>query len=214
MNSPLLSQRTNAALRRLEHTSNDLEFGDILQELLDHDEGLEQIVEIVEQRIDSGGYVLNDQLAILVSRAKSPTLYAKARKQLFSNDGALLTLYKSKYSDKAIERQLCDRIYQTASDDAEPRRRYIAEAMREVGSKHALPTLEAILFDLKPTVQVKQILADAVKESDTEHPKILNQSLLYSIEASSRAKFVEIVASAIDAIKRRISTSEDSQGGV
>jgi hypothetical protein len=210
MNSPVLSQHTNAALLRLKHASSTVEFGQILKELLEHDEGLDRVAEITERRIGSGGYVLIDQLASLVLRTKSSSLYAKAREQLFADDWALLTLYKGQYPDSAIEKRLCDRIYQTASDDAEPRRRYIADAMRDVGSECVLPTLEAILFDLKPTVQVKQILAEASKTPSNENPREFSHQLLYRLEASSRAKFVGSVALAIDAIKGRITAPEKS----
>jgi hypothetical protein len=135
-------------------------------------------------------------------------LYTKSREQLFANDWELLTLYKGRYPDSAIEEKLCDRLYQTSSDDAEPRRHFIIDAMREVGSEHVLPTLEAILFDLKPTVRIKQILADAMKVPDDEHPQEFGHPLLYQLEASSRAKFLESVALAIDAIRRRNITAE------
>jgi hypothetical protein len=68
--------------------------------------------------------------------------------------------------------------------------------------------LEAILFDLKPTVRIKQILADAMKVPDDEHPQEFGHPLLYQLEASSRAKFLESVALAIDAIRRRNITAE------
>lgn len=171
------------------------------------------MAEITERRIDSGGYVLNEQLAILVSRTKSASLYAKAREQLLHDDWALLTLYKGKYPDKAIEERLCDRLYQTSSDDAEPRRQYITDAMRDVGSEYALPILAEILFELKPTVKVQQIFADAMKEISNEHPQEFGLQLrgeLHRAEVSSRAKFLESVALAIDAIKSRIISPENA----
>lgn len=215
MNSPMLSQHTNAALVRLKHTLNALEFGNIFKDLLERNEGIEQITEITEQRIDNGDYVLTDDLTRIFLVAKSPTLYTKVRKQLFLDDWSLLTLYKGRYPDAEIEERLCNRIYETSSDDEEPRRRYIADAMREVGTKYVLPTLEAILFDLKPTVQVKRIFADALKGTSDETPQQFShqsQGALYRLEASSRAKFLESVALAIDAIKSRIINSSEAVG--
>jgi hypothetical protein len=141
----MTSQRTNAALMRLKHAIDSFEFSDILKEILEQGGGLTQAVEIVGRRIDRGGYVLTDQLADIISKTSSNKLYDKVKNQLFGDDSALLALYEDRYPDIEIETKLCDRLYQTSTNDAEPIRRYIAEAMQSVGTESALDTLEAII---------------------------------------------------------------------
>jgi hypothetical protein len=204
-----LSPRTNAALMRLRHAS-DHALDDVLKEILEGGEGLVQAVAIVERRIDGGDYVVTQRLSALIAATRSHSLYARVRKQLFADDWALVELYRSGYPDADIEERLCERLYQTSADAAEPRRRYIAEAMRGVGTAAALPTLEAILFDGKPTAQVKQILADAALKAEPGGTQVPSKSWLLGAEASSRKTFLEAVALAIDAIRSRSASADDS----
>jgi len=92
MKSPVLSRHTSAALLRLKHTENALEFLDILKDIVDRNEGLDQLVEIVEQRMDSGGYVLTENLELIISKTKSATLYTKAKPQLFPTTSTKLVV--------------------------------------------------------------------------------------------------------------------------
>ena len=134
-----------------------MEIDGSLKALLDRGEALVQAAEIVERRLDLGDYFLNDQLASLVAHTKSASLCAKVRRQLFADDWALLTLYKARYPEPAIEKTLCARFYEIAPNDAEPRRRSIVDAMRDVGSADVLPMLEAILFDHSPTLKARPL---------------------------------------------------------
>jgi TIR domain len=138
------SPKTNADLVRLEH-ADSLQLSETLKALLERGEALDKVVAILELKIDNGAYVEIDQLAALIGQTKSASLYAKARQQLFKDDWALLCLYKSRYPDPDIEKTLYTRLYKIAANDAEPMRRYIVDAMRDVGSEIVLPTLEAIL---------------------------------------------------------------------
>jgi hypothetical protein len=201
MNSPRLSPQTNAALLRLQH-ADDYLVNDILRELLDSGEGLNQVASIVEAKLDERVHILYETLSTLIAITKSKRLYEKKKDDLLRDNTASLVLYKSGYPDPEIEKKLCDRLYKIFSDDAEPWRRIITEAMCDVGTVQVLPTLEAILFDLKSTAQVKQIFANALVNS-SEEPTVLATAAIYGLEASSRASFVELLTLSIDAIKQR-----------
>jgi hypothetical protein len=88
---------------------------------------------------------------------------------------------------REMDSKLCNRLYKIASDDAQPLRRYIVDAMREVGSEAILPTLEAILFDLEQSAIIRPASSD----------------LLASLEEKSRAEFLRSVAVSIGDIKSR-----------
>jgi hypothetical protein len=202
------TQSQNAAIVRLTYAKTS-EFNDVLNELLDEEEVLEQVVDIVEKKIDQGYYVINDSLAKLIISTGRQSLFTKVRNQIFSDTWALLKLYVNRYQDGEIEQRLCETLYGVASSDDDPWRRCIAEAMRDVGSELVLPVLEAIRFDLQPTVQAKQVFADAISRPSDEFPQDFRSKLrraLPQIEASSRAEFVQLVSLAIDAIKERAFT--------
>ena len=88
--------------------------------------------------------------------------------------------------DPEIEKQLCERLYKIYSDDADPYRRFITEAMRDVGTVNVLPTLEAILFQLRSTAQVKQIIGDALVKS-SEDPAVVAEAVVYGVETGSKS---------------------------
>jgi hypothetical protein len=182
-------QNFTALLGQLQHATGP-ELRDIIEEILKNPRSLDQVAKLVEAKVDAGIYVPDDPLASLISRSHSSSLYGKVRERLFKNDWALLKLYKGQYPDPEIENALCSRLYAVASNDGEPRRRYIVDAMKEVGSEAALPTLEAILFNLEPSAEIRQVFADALGS-------------IGGLEASSRADFVRHVALAIDDIKTR-----------
>src|SRR5262249_47006128 len=126
-------------------------------------------------------------------------LYAKARKQLFEDDGALLSLYKSRYPDPEIEKRLMARLYETAPNDTDWRRRDIVNAFRDVGTVAVLPTLEAILFDQTPSLQVKQMILKAIESAGVYNA----DAMLASFETGSRKTFLTLVAKAIETIRER-----------
>ena len=150
-------QQGTALLVRLRHASA-LELSDTLQALLACPDVLDQ-VPIVESRIDAGAYVTDEPLASLIVQTRSSGLYEKVRERLFKNDWTLVKLFKSQYPDPEIEKKLRARLYETALDDCNSVRTSIADAMREVGSEEALPTLEAILFDLEPSAKIAQVFS-------------------------------------------------------
>jgi hypothetical protein len=180
----------NSLLVRLQHANDPIELADTLKELIDYPDALDQVAQIVERKIDAGTYVLGELLASLVLRTRSSRLYQKVRERLLRDDWTALTLYKGQYPDPEIEKTLCSTLYAVRSNDAEPRRRHIVDAMREVGSEATLPTLEAVLFDLKPSVQVREAFPDAF-------------GLVDSMAAKSRISFVKLVALAIEDIRSR-----------
>jgi hypothetical protein len=138
------------------------------------------------------------------------------RKQLYDDIWALIKLYSTRYPDTEIEGRLAEALYRIASEDDNPRRRAIVDAMRDVGSASALPVLEAIEFDLRPSVKSKQIFAEAIERPSDEFPEDFRSQLqrkLPGLEVASRAQFLSCVALAIDAIKSRSSAgSSDPEG--
>jgi len=124
------------------------------------------------------------------------------RKKIFSNEYDLVDLYRSGFPDPEIEMGLIDKLYKYADDDAQPRRRYIAEALRDLGSLEAIPTLEAILYDQVDTVAAKRAISQAV---DAVNPDSM-QSIMVNVEFESRRQFVQLVLDTIAAIKQRGNT--------
>ena len=193
-----VSAETNADLVRLQHAGS-LELGDVLERLLKRGEALDAVALAVEQKIDSGVYVLSDKLAELIGATKSETLYARVRQQLLPDVWSLLRLYRAGYPDPEIEKRLTKTLYDTAGNDAEPRRRYIVEAMRDVGTPNVLPTLEAILFDQAPTLKAKQVIAQAMESVGS----LDADQLLRSMELGSRRQFLAAVAEAVAVVGAR-----------
>jgi hypothetical protein len=197
-----VSAETNADLVRLQHASA-LELGDVLERLLKRGEALDAVAQAVEGRMDSGVYVLSEKLAELIGATKSASLYARARQQLLPDLWSLLRLYRAGYPDPEIEKRLTKELYETAGNDAEPRRRYIVEAMRDAGTPNVLPTLEAILFDQAPTLKSKQVIAQAMESVAS----LDAEQLLRKMELGSRRQFLASVAEAVAAISARGTTA-------
>jgi hypothetical protein len=186
-------KKLTALLGQLQHETGP-ELSDTIEEILKTSHSLDQVVNLVERKIETGAYVRDDPLTSLIIRSGSSKLYAKVRDRLFNNDWTLLALYRARYPDTEIENTLCGRLYAVASNDAEPRRRYIVDAMREVASEAVLPTLEAILFRLEPSAKVRKTFAASL-------------GYVEALEASSRADFVKLVSLAIDEIRSRAGTA-------
>jgi hypothetical protein len=198
MTSP---QHLNSLSVRLRHATG-LAFDDTLTELLSYPDVLDldvldPVVEIVESKMKVGTYVRDEPLANLILRAGSSRLYEKVSERLLQNDWTALILYKGRYPDPKIEEKLCTTLYQVAANDGEPRRRCIVEAMREVGSEAALPTLDAILFDLEPSAKIRQVFANGL-------------GVVGKLKAISRGEFVKLIALAIDDIKGRIGAAPET----
>lgn len=201
-----VSDQANADLQRVRKSTDPVEFSNALNALINLGEALDQVAEILEQRIRRGYYVTTKDLVQLLLRTKRDSLYALEKDKLFGDVWALLDLYKGQYPDKLIESRLSDILHDRESEDDDPRRRYIAEAMRDVGSSEVLPVLEAILYDLSPTPHVKRLIADALFASSG--PSL--DSLLAGLIASSRASFVGLILEAINAIRDRNSVEATS----
>ncbi len=191
--------KVTSLLLRLQH-AKALEVNDVLQELLEFPDALGTVVQIVESKIDSGTYFLNDLLASLILTTHSATLYARSREQLLKDNWTAVKLYENRYPDPEIEKSLCSVLYGIASNDGEPLRRHIVDAMRKVGSEAVLPTLEGILFDLEPSAKIRTAFSNSLGP-------------VGGLEARSRAEFVKGVALAIESIKSRTATSTDDSSG-
>jgi hypothetical protein len=152
-------QIVNALLVKLEHTTS-LELSDTIDELLSLSAPVDRIASIVEGRVDEGVYVISKTLATLLAQSHSQALYEKTRSKLKNDLWALLILYESKYPDVEIERFLIKELYAIASNDGEPRRRYIVNAMKQVGSEAVLPTLRAIAHNLEPGAKIGKLFGE------------------------------------------------------
>lgn len=199
-------QKVNALLVKLEHGQNfsSLEVSDTINELLSLSAPVDKIANIVERRVDEDVVVLSETLATLLAKSHSQALYKKVANRIKSDLWALLILYKGQFPDVQIEKALIKTLYEVAADDAEPRRQYIVEAMKEVGSEAVLPVLEAIAHDLEPGAKVGKAFGNAL-------------GLVESLAAKSRYAFLEVVLVAIDEIKKRsmlVSTSVDRTAAV
>jgi len=192
-------QIVNALLVKLEHTTG-LELSDTIDELLSLSAPVDRIASIVEGRVDEGVYVLSKTLATLLAESHSQTLYEKTRNKLKDDVWALLILYEGKYPDVEIERVLIKNLYAVASDDGDPRRRYIVDAMKQVGSEAVLPTLRAIAHDLEPGAKIGKLFGDIL-------------GLEGRLAAQSRWSFLQDVLVAIDTVEQR-AKSEPASGGL
>ena len=193
-----LSQQANANLQRLRR-AKPTDLPKVFRELLDQKEGLSEAAEIIEERVASGNYVTIDSLARILAKVKRESLYALVKEQLFSDKWELVTLYRGQYPDQDIEKQLCELLYQRAYDNADPARRYIAEAIRDIGSTATLPVLEAILYDFTTTKGTKNAIANAL--FCASDPNL--ESLLAGMVAKSQSEFVQLIAQAIKAVRER-----------
>jgi hypothetical protein len=192
-------QIVNALLVKLEHTTGP-ELSDTIDELLSLSAPVDRIASIVEGRVDEGVYVISKTLATLLAQSYSQTLYEKSRNKLKDDVWALLILYEGKYPDVEIEQVLIKKLYAVASDDGEPRRRYIVNAMKKVASEAVLPTLQAIAHNLKPGAKIGELFGDTL-------------GLEGRLAAQSRWSFLQDVLVAIDAVEQR-AKSKPSGGGL
>lgn len=78
-----ISPEANAELVRLKH-ADGFRIDGILEELLKRGEGLERVAEVIERKLASGDSVTSRNLAELIARTKSRSLYLIAREKLTS----------------------------------------------------------------------------------------------------------------------------------
>lgn len=183
------SQKFNSLRVRLQH-AGPLEINEVLGEILNFPEQLNSVVPILISKIKAGQYVLDDHLVSLLLQTSALGLYEQIQDQVLKNRWAVLNLYKGRYSDNKIEELLCKWLYEIASDDGNSLRRFIVDAMQEVGSVQVLPTLEALVFELMPSAKIRTIFSESLGG-------------LGCLEATSRISFLQRVELAIDEIKRR-----------
>lgn len=193
-----MSPEANAILQRLRRIK-PRDFSACLGMLFEKDEALEEAAEIIEDRVKSGAYVLTDDLARLLIKARRTTLYDLVKDQLFKDQWALINLYQGGYPDPTIEDELVELLYQKSEDDADPARRMISEAIFEKGTLATIPVLEAILYDLAPTQSTKNAIANAL--FDASGPNL--EALLAGVVAKSRSEFVHTITQALEAVRER-----------
>jgi len=192
--NPLIDpQRLNSLSLQLK-SAGAQQLNDALEEILHLSEELDWVVPIVISKLNEGFYIADQHLVNLLNKTKDSNLYSKVRVQIFENLGQLLNLYKAKYPDKDIEQVLCTRLYEIATNDGNPLRRDIVDAMAEVASGDVVPTLEALIFDLLPLTKVRQAFPEAYEP-------------LVVLETKSRLSFLQKAEMAIDIIKKRESNA-------
>ncbi|TXS89075.1 hypothetical protein FV139_20570 [Parahaliea maris] len=179
--------------------SQELYLPDIWDKVFAHNSIIHDVEIIVEEKIKKGEHIVLKYVVQLLSHTQSPSLYELKRDEILSSMWELVDLYRSRYPDPEIEVRLLEDLYKYSNTDGEPRRVHIAEAVRDVGSLEALPTLEAILFDNATTVQTKKAISDAV---DAATPGSI-EAFLATAEFGARKEFVQLIADAIVEVKNR-----------
>lgn len=180
----------NVLLGKLQHVKESLDLSDCVLEALKFPQDLEKIVAVVERRIDQGAYILDEPLTALIIASRSQSLFGRVRNRLLKNDWAVIDLYKAGFDEPELESLLSKALFAIYSDDGEPKRSYIVDAMASVGNEEILPTLEAILDDVGPSAKIRSIFQEKM-------------DVLSILKIKSRSEFAMNVARAIDNIKAR-----------
>lgn len=154
-----------------------------------------EVADAVLGAIESGKYFPPKVIAKIVGSSKSKKLYAATKDSLIADRDSLLELHRQSYPDPAIEERLCGELYSAVAGDSRPfdldyRKRFV-ESLRDHGSAAVLPTLEAILFEQIPQLQVKKVVSDAT------------QALMNKLELELEEEFVSLLHNAIQSIRNR-----------
>lgn len=193
------SRATNSDLIRLKKVDDFLENLKTIRALLERDEALEETAEIIAPRWASRRMVFTREIAILICKTQSASLYESAVKPKTPGTVEMLILYEGKYPDQDIEGSLMDQLYEVAGDDSNPWRRAIVEAVIKVGTVDVIPILEAILWDNAKSLDAKVAIANAVSAVGEKSA----DDLITVLIGQSASGFQTLVAEAIDVVKRR-----------
>jgi hypothetical protein len=170
--------------------SRRYDFNKLISDLISDDKLDEDALSIVRERLEGGEEIFSGNLAKLVALTGDELFYdhIKSIKNLGTDD--LLVLYRSQYPDPAIENILLDLLYQFSDQDAQPWRRYIAEAIRDVGSTACLDVLTRIRSELEQRVKVGKSFINTF-------------DVLERIKMKSSISFFELIDEAIESVRER-----------
>lgn len=158
-----------------------------------------EAMNVVRERMEGGEEVFNSNLVRIVSQTGDRYFYDQINSINSLGIDDLLTLYRCQYPDPKIEKALLDLIYKFADQDAQPWRRYIAEAIRDVGSTDCLNVLTRIRSELERRVVVGRGFISTLDRIER-------------FKMTASISFFELIDDAIEAVKERgIQMSEDTK---
>lgn len=178
-------------LRALRTARNAFELDEILRKLVKSEQVTEAVINLLLDRV-AEGYLPQDFLLtdLFISTQNSALL------ELLKSDlkrlhwECLCKLYEARVQEPLIEKLLTEALYKAALNPAEPSRRYIAKAMKAVGSVGVLDTLEAIEAELKDRAVAGAAFGD-------------NLPLVDGLMVRSDVAFHQLIVEAIQAVKER-----------
>ena len=184
-----MSDKLLVILGLCEH-ANGPELGRAILEAAEAGEDLRSLQEVITRRLKAGLVLRSEVIAHVLAQAPNKELWDVGWPELRRDLWSILILYRAHYSKIEIEKSLCQQLYQIAESDGDPRRRYIVDAMADVGTSAALPTLNAILAKLTPRALVARNFGN-------------NLGGLATLEGWATASFVVRIVEAIDSIDAR-----------
>lgn len=132
-------------------------------------------------------------------------MYWLTKNQLFADRWSLIELFKTDYPDPAIEHKLAELLLSSYQKNDDGLRTSIIRALRDHGTHFSLRALEDILSQQRGVAQVKKLIAGGVS-INPDNPELEADWLkgkLALLEADVEAEFVELLRTAISAIKQR-----------
>lgn len=184
------SARADPVELRALRMSQGFEFNRLIEKLLTDRRLDDDALSVVRERMNSGEEVFNYNLVKMVAQTGDGFFYdhIPSLKSLGVDD--ILILYRCGYPDPEIEKVLLDLIYKFADKDDQPSRRYIAEAMRDVGSTNCLEVLTRIRAELERRVVVGKGFIDTLDPIER-------------IKMSASISFYELIDEAVEAVRER-----------
>ena len=178
-------------LRALRTEGNAFELDKILRKLVKAEQVTEVVINLLLDRIEEGYKPQDFLLTDLFISTQNPAIL-----QLLKSDlkrlhwECLCKLYEARLQEPLIEKLLTEALYKAALNPAEPSRRYIAKAMKAVGSVGVLETLEAIEAELKDRAVAGAAFGDKLP-------------LVDGLMVRSDVTFHKLVVEAIQAVRER-----------
>lgn len=177
--------------------SRGAEFNQLINRLYSDGRLDSQALKVIKERTESGEEVFNSNLVRIVSQTGERYFYDRIQSINSLGVDDLLSLYRCRYPDSKIEKILLDLIYQFADQDSQPWRRYIAQAIRDVGSTSCLEVLTRIRSELERRVVVGKSFITTLDPVER-------------IKMAASISFFELIDEAIEAVKERgVQMSED-----
>lgn len=178
-------------LRALRTARNAFELDEVLRKLVKAGQVTDDVISHLLDRIADGYKPQDILLTDLFTSTQNPTLLQLLRSDLKRlHWECLCKLYEAQVQDPLIEKMLTGKLYKTALNPAEPSRRYIAKAMKTVGSIDVLATLEAIEAELKDRAVSGAAFGDNLPPLD-------------GLMVKSDVTFYQLIVETIQAVRQR-----------